>query len=129
MAIRKFRYDAPDVRQQKPARPVLREDREPVRLLTRLTFSRMLSRLGTFRVLARNILGEETLVCMGLSRDEALETARKRAGDLPADAVSLTLEEWQGGTCQGRWRRQPCDRGELPVAPGSRRPRRQRRRQ
>jgi len=126
MAIRKFRYETSEVRQEKPARPVLREDREPIRLLTRITFGRMLSQLGTFRVMARGARGQETLVCLGATREEALETARKLAADLPADAVGLYLEEWQGGTCQGRWRRQHCRSGELPLAPGSRKPRRRR---
>jgi hypothetical protein len=129
MAIRKFRYESLEVRKEKPVRPVVREDREPIRLLTRITFSRMLSRLGTFRVMARTALGEESLVCLGATREEALETARQLAAELPAEAVGLYLEEWQGGTCKGRWQRQPCRREELPLAPAGRRPRRRRGRQ
>jgi hypothetical protein len=94
--------------------------------MTRLTFSRMLSRIGTFRVLARTATGEETLICMGLTREETLESARMLTSDLPAEAVSVHLEGWQGGTCQGRWRRLPSKPGELPFAPAARKPRRRR---
>lgn len=121
MAIRKFRYEAVEGRKEKPARSVVREDREPVRLLTRITFGRMFSRLGNFRVMARTALGDEAVVCLGQTREEALVTARKLAAQLPADTVRLYLEEWQGGTLQGRWRRQQCRHEELPPAPAARR--------
>ena len=85
MAIRKFRYDNFEDRKEKAARPTAREDREPVRLVTRLTFSRLLSQIGTFRVLARAADGTETLICMGTTREETLESARKLASDLPAE--------------------------------------------
>ena len=125
MAIRKFRYDN-EVSKEKPAQPAMREDRDPVRLLTRITFSRLLSRLGNFRVMAHNAVGEETLICMGATQEEALESARKLASDLPADAVRVYLEEWQGGTCLGSWRRKHCESGDLPIAPAARRLRRRR---
>ena len=75
------------------------------------------------RVLAERPEGTETLVCLGSTREEALEVARGLSAELPADVQRLRLEEWQGGTCAGRWRRQPCRQSELPPLPG-RRPRR-----
>jgi len=110
------------VRVERAPQPI-REDRASPRLLTRITFGRTLSRIGQFRVLAEGPEGMETLVCLGSTREEALELARSLRAELPSDVQRLRLEEWQGGTCTGRWRHQPCRKGELPLLPG-RRPRR-----
>jgi hypothetical protein len=119
MAIRKFRYEVPTAKVER-ASPPIREDRASPRLLTRITFGRTLSRIGQFRVLAEGPEGTETLVCLGSTREEALELARSLSAELPADVQRLRLEEWQGGTCLGRWRRQPCRQTELPLLLGPR---------
>jgi len=98
----------------------IREDRASPRLLTRITFGRTLSRIGQFRVLAEGPEGTETLVCLGSTREEALELARGLSAELPSDVQRLRLEEWQGGTCVGRWRHQSCRQSELPPLPGHR---------
>lgn len=123
MAIRKFRFDTLQRPTKAPPAPQ-REDREPVRLRTAITFARSISKIGVYRVIAERAEGPEALICLGTTRDEALARARQLAGVLPLDTQRLCLDEWQGGACLGKWRRQRCARGELPLAPGQRRLRR-----
>jgi hypothetical protein len=122
MAIRKYRYDVLPSQLEQAPKPI-REDRASPRLLTRITFARSLTRIGQFRVLAERPEGGEALVCLGSTREEALEAARVLIAELPTDVRRLRLEEWQGGTFAGRWQRHPCRESELPPLPW-RRPRR-----
>lgn len=126
MAIRKFRYDSLRIRTDASQTPIQREDREPVRLRTSITFAGLPSALHGFRVMAERAEGPEALVCLGATREEVLGVARRLMAELPSDTVQLRLEEWQGGTCAGQWRRRPCRQGELPPPPGRRYNRRRR---
>lgn len=126
MALRKFRFDSLRIRIDSPKAAVQREDRDPVRLRTPITFARTASAIHGFRVIATRAEGPEALVCVGATREEVLGVARSLMAELPADTVQLRLEEWQGGICAGHWRLHPCRRDELPAPPGRRRLRRRR---
>jgi hypothetical protein len=126
MAIRKFRFDSLRIRTESPRAPAPREDREPVRLRTSITFARTTSRIHGFRVVAERVEGPAALVCLGATRAEVLGVARALSAELPPDTVHLRLEEWLGGTCAGQWQRRPCQPGELPLPAGRRRLRRRR---
>jgi hypothetical protein len=126
MALRKFRFDSLRIRVESPKAAVQREDRDPVRLRTPITFARAVSAVHSFRVIAERAEGPEALVCLGATRAEALGVARGLSSELPADTVYLRLEEWQGGACVGHWRRHACRKGELPLLPGRRHQRRSR---
>jgi len=82
---------------------------------------------SSWRVMARLREGEDVLLCVGMTRQEAalLAKARVSGGDAPEGTVRLVLEHWQGGKLSGRWVEVRPAKEELPRLP-RREPRRSR---
>lgn len=100
-----------------------KEEAAPWRVTTRMHILDRAPVAAGFRVIARLQNGATAFLIAAGTRAEAVELARKRVTDVPADAVRLMLERWKGGERSGSWVTVATRRGELPEV---RRPRRAR---
>jgi hypothetical protein len=104
--------------------PAGRADREPERLHTRLHLPQKQVMSGGYRVVAQLAGGEQVPLCLADTAQQAQEAHRALTGRLPADAVWLLVQRWDGTAGRGRWEELPGGRRLV-----RRRPRRRKGRQ
>jgi hypothetical protein len=119
MAMRSYRCgNSGTVYNRGAEAPTTREDRAPVRLVSRMHLGCGVKLPAAFRVLGTDARGRHALVGLADSRAEAAVRLRANAGRF----VLLRLQEWVGSACAGSWRTREVhgrgrDRLRLPRRP------------